>query len=181
MERNNQRTILLGMIKSLKDNKSWCGETHIQKAMYSLKTITNTPIDYDFILYKHGAFSYDLRDELTEMRADGFLSIEINPSPYGPSLAISESGQRLYDKYRENVSQYDPNIDFIATNLGAKGVTELERISTALYVCKKDNIFDIEECASRINELKRHVTIDLARSAASDAYKMLQEYEKHSC
>jgi hypothetical protein len=69
MEQYERSAILLGMINSLKARGSWCGETHIQKAMFSLKNITDTPIDYTFVLYKHGAFSFDLRDELTEDRS----------------------------------------------------------------------------------------------------------------
>ena len=180
MDQFRRKAILLGMINSLKVKGSWCGETHIQKAMFSLKNITGTPIDYTFVLYKHGAFSFDLRDELTDMRADNLLTIEINPSPYGPSLAVSDAGLKYYEKYHDNVRQYDPAIDFITQNLGTKGVAELERISTALYVCREEDIHDIEKCAARVHALKPHVPIESARDAATDVDRMLAEYQEGS-
>ncbi|HON38028.1 MAG: hypothetical protein ACOX3E_16125 [Desulfomonilia bacterium] len=178
MDQNEQRTILLGLIKSLRENDSWCGETHIQKAMFSLQKITGIPIDYTFVLYKHGAFSFDLRDELTDMRADHLLSLEIHPAPYGPSLIVSDSGNAFYKKYHGIVRIYDPAIEFVAKNLGGKGVAELERISTALYVCKEEGVWDPDDCAARVNELKPHISIESAKSATLDAVRILRAYKE---
>ncbi len=180
MDQSVRRAILLDLVKSLRNKGSWCGETHIQKAMFSLKEITNTPVDYEFVLYKHGPFSFELRDELTEMRADGYLTIEINPYPYGPNLSVSEAGIRFYQQYLGAVQQYDPDMAFIVENLGAKGVVALERLSTALYVCKEEAIRNTEQCAVRVNEIKPHIPIEQARDAAADVARMLVEYQEGS-
>lgn len=178
MDQFRRRIILLGLVKSLRVKGSWCGETHIQKATFTLQKITGTPVDYDFILYKHGPFSFDLRDEITEMRADGYLTIEINPYPYGPNLSLSEMGNRFYNQCHDAIREYDGDIEFIACKLAAKGVAALERLSTALYVCKEEGIRDSGQCAVRVTEIKPHVPVELAREAASDVELMLAEYSR---
>ncbi|HOO45696.1 MAG TPA: hypothetical protein PLM29_05670 [Deltaproteobacteria bacterium] len=178
MDQFRRRVILLSLIKALRDKGSWCGETHIQKAMFALQKVTDTPVDYDFILYKHGPFSFDLRDEITELRADGYLTIEINPYPYGPNLSLSDMGNRFYQQCHEAIREYDSDLEFISGKLAAKGVAALERLSTALYVCKEEGILDSEQCAVRVNEVKPHVPVNLARDAASDVEQMLAEYSR---
>lgn len=31
-------------------HSGWCGETHLQKAIYFLQTLLNVPTDFDYIL-----------------------------------------------------------------------------------------------------------------------------------
>ena len=57
----------------------WSGETHLQKATYLACWLVDIPFDFDFILYKHGPFSFELRDELGSMRADRLLDREPQP------------------------------------------------------------------------------------------------------
>ncbi len=78
-------TLLLHMIGRLIEKGSWFGETHIQKCIYFLQEYYHVPSGYEYILYKHGPFSFELRDELTVMRADGLLSLIPRP-PYGYSF-----------------------------------------------------------------------------------------------
>ena len=91
MDRLEKATILLTLIEKLKAKGSWGGETHIQKAAYLLQDILNVDTGFDFILYKHGSYSFELTDELKAMRADGFLSLESAP-PYGPVFKKGELG-----------------------------------------------------------------------------------------
>ena len=70
MESIKRQVILLSLIESMKDNGSWCGETHIQKSMYFLQTMFLVPTDFEYILYKHGPFSFELRDSLGDMRGN---------------------------------------------------------------------------------------------------------------
>jgi hypothetical protein len=65
------------------------GETHMQKATFFLQELIKVPLGFEFLLYKHGPFSFDLRDELTFMRAQGFLRLEPQ-YPYGPTLVGGE-------------------------------------------------------------------------------------------
>lgn len=173
MNYSQQRAVIIKLIKSLTENGSWCGETHIQKASYCLKEVTKTPIEFEFILYKHGPFSFDLRDELTAMRADGLLDIEVNPYPFGPSLKVTETGIDVIRRFPKTVGEYEKKIGFISSSLGSKGVAELERLATALYVSNSEETSDR---AKRVNNLKPHISVDMACKAVAEIDEMIQSY-----
>ena len=99
MERINNILVILKLIESLKRHGSWCGETHVQKAIFSLQELKGIPLEFQFVLYKHGPFSFDLRDELTAMRADGLISFKIVNESYGPQLVISDRGEEIKRKF----------------------------------------------------------------------------------
>jgi hypothetical protein len=163
-----KKAILLKLVESLKAHESWCGETHIQKAAYCLDRLTKVPTDYQFILYKHGPFSFDLRDELTAMRADGLLDLRLNPAPFGPSLCITESGKEFIAKFPKTLAKHRRAIDFISGALGSKRVAELERLATALYVTLEEKIEAPEDSADRITALKPHISISQAKDAVHE-------------
>ncbi len=113
MENLKRTSIILEFLDQLKKYGSWCGETHIQKAMYFLQELGDVPTGFPYVLYKHGPFSFDFRDELTALRADGLLEMTPRPYPYGPSLSVTESGRRLKAHYPKTLGKYQNKINFI--------------------------------------------------------------------
>ena len=88
--------LLVDMIERLRGRGSWCGETHIQKAMFILQDIAKANLGYKFVIYKHGPYSFELSNELTEMRAVGILELSFPKEGYGPSIPATEFGKRVY-------------------------------------------------------------------------------------
>lgn len=168
MNLKQKRAVISKLVESLQEQGSWCGETHIQKATYCLQEVTSVPLEFNFILYKHGPFSFDLRDELTAMRAYGFLDIRVNPYPYGPSLCITEMAKALTQDLPKTLQKFKKKINFIAATLGDKGVAELERLATALFVAREENLKNTDERANVIHKLKPHVSIAQANAASRD-------------
>ena len=82
MDRFDRAAVLTELADRLRANGSWTGETHLQKATYVLQELLMVPLNFEFVFYKHGPFSFDLREELTSMRADGFL-VQVPQDPYG--------------------------------------------------------------------------------------------------
>ena len=64
MTRLEKVAVLLKLLEKLRENGSWCGETHLQKATYMCQQLLSLPTGFDYVLYKHGPFSFDLRGEL---------------------------------------------------------------------------------------------------------------------
>ena len=124
--------------------------------MFFLQKLFDVPTGFEFILYKHGPFSFDLRDELTGMRADGFLKLIPQP-PYGASHVTSESGQNLERQFAETVDGHRNFIEYVAKNLGSKKVAELEQLATALYVMRQEPHGSRETWAQLVNQLKPRV------------------------
>lgn len=171
MNSQQQKAVILELLNTLKKNGSWCAETHIQKATFCLNAITDVPINFNFILYKHGPFSFDLRDELSLMCSDEMIDITINPYPYGPSLNITPKGEKYLKRFPKTLQKNEEKIDFIGEAFGSKGVAELERLATALYITRNKDIKSVHERATLINTIKPYISI----KQASDAVKNVDD------
>lgn len=170
-----RQALLITLLDALKANGSWCGETHIQKSAYFLSEGIGVPLDLEFVLYKHGPFSFELREVLGEMRGNFLIDLESH-LPYGPSLVVSESGRALAERFPNTVKRHASEVNFIATELGSCSVTELERLSTALYARLESPESPQADNAVRINELKPHISIDLAGEAVAKVEDLLKSY-----
>lgn len=172
MERIERDAILLALLGQLRAEGSWCGETHMQKAAFFLQDLMRVPISFDFILYKHGPFSFDLRDELTAMRADGILVLQ-SQEPYGPSLIVGPSAADIEKRHKGTVKQYQKQIAFVAASLGNKQVVELERLATAQFVIQQSGgASDPNALARRISALKPHIAPELAVEAVNEVREL---------
>lgn len=179
MEDARRQAVVLSLIEKMDLYKSWCGETHIQKNIYFLQEMLGVPTCYDFILYKHGPFSFDLRDELGVMRANMIIQLQSKPYPYGPSHLPGEAAERIKELYPKTTKEYERQIDFIARKLAALHVAELERLATALYVTlEKAGNKTVQDRARRINELKPHVKIEEALQAVEEVESLMSEAQR---
>lgn len=167
MEQLARYAIMTELIKTLRTNDSWCGETHIQKTAYFLQELLRVPTEFEFILYMHGPFSFDLRDELAAMLAYNLLEFKSQQLPYGPRWNTLPNAENMRNNYSVTLAKYCQQINFVATRLGPKRVGELEKLATALYLVinySRDNA-DNEQLAEEMHRLKPHVTVEDARTA----------------
>ena len=176
MKRLEKASLIVTFIETLCNKGSWCGETHIQKSMYFLQHLTNVPMEFQFILYKHGPFSFDFRDELSALRVDGVLELNIRP-PYGPGLLPTQNGKRIRDHFAQTVQKYSNQMEFVAGHLGEKNVVELERMGTALLVTLETGGQDQQTRAKKIHRLKPHVPINDALTAVQQVDNMKKEFD----
>jgi uncharacterized protein YwgA len=175
MKRLQRAAVLLSLIEKLKEKGSWCGETHIQKGTYLLQEMLGVPLEMEFVLYKHGPYSFDLNEQLAWFKADGILEEEVMPYPYGPKIAPGKLAEQIRTKYPKTRSQYDSQVRFVADHLGDSKVAVLERIATALYVTKENPENDVNSRAQHLTALKPHVSIEDAREAVEQIDMMMSE------
>ncbi|MCL4853695.1 MAG: hypothetical protein KJZ78_20255 [Bryobacteraceae bacterium] len=140
--------------------------------------VLNVPLGFDFLLYKHGPFSFDLRNELNALRAEGFMAWEIRGFRYGPSLKAGELGKALKAQFAAAPQTFQDQIDFVARKISGKDVKALERFTTAVFVTLEENMS--ADRASRIHELKPHVTLPEAEAAVKEADEFLAEARAHA-
>lgn len=175
MKRRQREALVVALDKRLDEQGSWCGETHLQKAVYFLQALLEVPLGFAYILYKYGPFSRELRGELAAMRADGFLELVPQPAPYGPTLQSTPvADEQLLSKWPKTLTTYGPAINFVAERLGGLGVGELERLATALWVIRDMPEADDPDRARRVNELKSHVS----EESALDALRRVHDMER---
>ncbi len=170
-----QEAILLRLARRLYEQGSWSGETHIQKSTYLARELLAIDFDFDFILYKHGPFSFELRDELEDMRIDGLLERVPQGPKYGPRLLVLERGQEFEERSKRVMERYGPALDWIAKQIKDRGVAELERLATALWVTRQlPNKASVEKRADELVGLKPHVSLDAAIKNVKEADRLLQ-------
>jgi hypothetical protein len=175
MNRLAQEAVIAGLARRLKERGSWSGETHVQKVTYILNDVARVPLSFHFILYKHGPFSFELRDELVSMRADGLLERQAQPAPYGPRIVVTERGRKLEERLRESVAQYASKLDWISGELAGKNVGELERLATALWVTRTNPEATSESRAQMLTEIKPHVSREDALNSVHEMDELLEE------
>ncbi len=157
---------ILSMVKELRDKGSWTGETHIQKAMFFLDKKCKISTDFEFILYKHGPYSFDLHDSLGSLFSVCLVEHEILP-PYGPRIRLTKAGEDFLAEHAEQLGVAKAALCSVAGWFGAKGVAELEKLATALWVCTKTPTQDAEVHAMRVHEIKPHISVEEALEALS--------------
>src|ERR1039458_2350370 len=98
--------LVVALATRLRSRGSWCGETHLQKALYILQDLSKSNFGYKFVIYKHGPYSFDINSELTAMRAANILEFQFPKEGYGPSIAPTSFGARVFNVNEKNVKEY---------------------------------------------------------------------------
>lgn len=166
-----KHAIILSTIEELNRRGSWTGKTHVQKALSLVNSRDKIELPFQFVLYKHGPYSFDVEDEIEQMK--GYAAIESEPIPgFGVTLSRGPMANYVYARYTleaEESSEIKKVCEFVAS----RSVTELERLATAAWIRSVEHISDREQVARRLNELKPHVSVDDARSADVEIGKLL--------
>jgi uncharacterized protein YwgA len=173
-----RQAVLLSLVVRLRESGSWCGETHIQKTTYFLQGPFDVPLNFNFILYKYGPFSFDLNDELTALRADHLISI-VPAGQYGAHLYPSETATEFLSRFPITVARYASEVNAVARQLGPKSVKDLERCATALYVLRTYSNDSSVKQATELNRIKPHVTISEAEAALDEVRSFLERTRTH--
>jgi hypothetical protein len=169
MNAKEKCAVLLHLATELRNHGSWAGETHVQKAAYLLQELLGVPTGFKFVLYKHGPFSFDIRDSLNQMEAERLIELLEQPYPYGPKI-IEGKAATHFRPMTQSTKVFGTQIEFVSRTLGSAGVTELERIATALFVTLDSEIAP-EDRVEKLVELKPHVPL----ADASAAFARLED------
>jgi len=172
MKQAERQAVLLSLIARLRERGSWCGETHIQKDTFFLQEGCDVPVEFNYIMYKHGPYSFDLNDELTAMRADGLLTV-VPAEPYGAHLYPSEMAPTFLARFRNTVGRHAAAVERVARHMATKNVKELERSATALYVLRSQPAATTDVLAAEINRLKPHMSIAEATVALAEVRQFI--------
>ncbi len=159
--------VVAEIVRGMRAKGGWAGETHLQKTLYFIQEMLQVPCGYDYVLYKHGPYSFDLHDDLARMLTNSILGIEPRP-PYGPSLRVEDVGVSVIKRRSLTVNQYEKQIMFATETLGTKDVRELERLGTALLLKRRDPSLGEASLANEIVQHKPHVPENLALDAVKE-------------
>lgn len=171
MNRLMQDAVLVGLTRRLAAAGSWTGETHLQKSTYLLADLWEIRFDFDFILYKHGPFSFELRDELAALRADGLIEQFVENPRYGAKMRPTSAGLKLEEQFSRAISRYDASLDRATEVLADRGVKDLERLATAMWMTTEHPGASADDRAAELVKVKPHI----AQGSALEAVKEIDE------
>ena len=175
MGRLKRAALLTRLMEWMREHGSWCGETHLQKAAFLAQELMGVPLELEFVLYRHGPYSFDLRDELTGLRGDGLVRLEPRGA-WGPSFVATEHSAYIQGLYPRTLQRYEDSLTFVAAALGNKGVAALERLTTAYYARQREATgATVEQKVAWLTERKPHIPEELATSAFDEVERMVQD------
>jgi hypothetical protein len=170
-----QEAVIVGLARRMKEHGSWTGETHIQKTAYLLRELMEVPLAFDFILYKHGPFSFELRDELSAMHADRLIDRETQ-SRHGSRIAVTEQGLEIEQRLQRTMALYGGRLEWITSRLGGRAVKDLEGLAIALWVTRQmDQDASAEDRAARVSELEPRFSPKMAKDSVEQIDKLIGE------
>ena len=173
MEWLQKAAVLTRLVDRLRDKGSRCGATRVQKSTLYLQELMKVPLGFNFTMYKHGPFSFDLRDELSNLEIDNLLKTE-PVWPHGTDIVVSDQGRYIQGTRRKTLARFESRIGFVADTLGGRAVGDLEQLSTAFFVNLHKSRYQlspsasVDERARKLAELKPHISIQSAKSAIEE-------------
>jgi hypothetical protein len=167
-----KHSLILSVIQGLNEKGSWTGKTHVQKTLFLLHSAIGKRLPFEFILYKHGPFSFDVEEEMEQMR--GYEAIHQTPiAGYGVTLKPGEMTEFLHE-----IAPLDPDeitaIEKVCRFVDSKDVKELERLATAAWIRSEEGLTDHDEIATRLHFLKPHISEEAAKSASEEVLSLFK-------
>ena len=159
----NGYAIVLRAVRGLNAANSWTGKTHVIKSLYIASTKADLP--FEFVLFKHGPYSFDANDAIESMSAVGFLNLTATP-PYGVQLKPGRFEGLLDENVdTSTVAVVDRAIELV----GNAGVQELEALATSIWVAEKGGFEGDDAWLMAVKGLKPHLADELIMDAISKA------------
>ena len=178
MRQRQRIAVILQLMEKMWNQGSWCGETHIQKNVFFLQELFGVPLDYEFVLYKYGPFSFDFSYLIPEMQSGGLVQL-VPQSGYGPKIQVTRRGWEYHHLYDHYIDQFQKKTSFIAETLGNMGVGDLERIATGFFVTIGFNHSKdwVKGRGRKLSELKPHIDLSAAIDAINEVDQIIAKAE----
>lgn len=164
--------VVVAMVDKLRRHDSWAGQTHLQKALYICEQMLAMPLGLDYQLHHYGPFSRSLEQSIQRLVADSALTFVPQPPPYGPRIATSEGAETIRHAHPDVVAQYDEGLEFVATMINRRGIRDLERIATALWMIEEQGSTDPDATAEAIRAIKDHISHNQGVAAYYEVHAM---------
>lgn len=173
MDRLSKAVLITELLDRMRDNGSLATALHMQKGMYFLQEMREVPLGYDFVVYRYGSFSFELKDELLQLRGEGILEWVFHSPKYSPGLASTQFSKELRNELPKFLARHDDSLTFVAENIGPMKGKQLEQVSTAFYFFTKGVERD-EKVAREVCKVKTHIPPDEALESARHIRKVAE-------
>ena len=179
MDRLWQARLVSDVVEALRENGSWTAESHVQKCIYMVKELFDKEVSFRFVPYKHGPYSFELRDEIGRLLSTRVLVSE-PARPYGPRIRTRSDSAHLRRQLERVDHGLSDQIAFVAGKIGAMPASDVGLLATGILVlkeqetCKKSS----QESLARFRYLKPAVEEETCIKFICDAQKLIQDVRK---
>jgi hypothetical protein len=123
-----------------------------------LQVVKDVPLGYDFTLYSYGPFDSQVLTDLNTAESVGVLSSELEyyPSGYGYLISPSGSSTAARSVAADFIKRYKASITWVIENFSGRTASELELITTMVYVRRNHGALTKFELVRTVKEIKPH-------------------------
>jgi hypothetical protein len=146
----------------IENSGSDIGRTALMKMCYFLQTLKNVPLGYDFSLYSYGPFDSEVLGDLRT--AEDMSVIESNVESfsggYQYSLSNSEGAAHVRKDCKAFITKHAEDISWVANTFGSKSASELELLSTIVYVDQSGEARNFNSLRDKVKLIKPRFSLD---------------------
>lgn len=154
----NRLAVIASLAKRVPAEK--LGRTAVMKHLYFLQVLRELPLDYNFKLYTYGAFDRDVLDDLHYAESLGAINSEITvyQMGYGYRVTCGANADDIINRASEFLQTYKNDIEWVTNEFGNCFASELELISTIIYVdrelAQRAGNESVEDIVNKVSEVK---------------------------
>ncbi len=164
---------ILAAIEGLRTAGNWTGRTHVQKTLFLANATIAPEMPFEFVLYKHGPYSFDVDSELAQMESYGAVVV-VPQRPYGPTLKTGD-GAKFPRKLGGVTEASLLKVKAVARFVDERSVFALEALATAVWIRVKEDLNDTSTVTTRLRELKPHLSETDAATGVADSIIFLSK------
>jgi uncharacterized protein len=139
------------------------GRTQVMKLCYFLQVMKDIDLGYDFRLFTYGPYDIEVLNDLASCHGQGFVEevpISYSSGKRGYVISLTEEGKQLLPKFQANQPDLVRMVDDIVTEFGGSGASELELLSTIIYVDREfsenQKSATVQEIVNLVHSIKPH-------------------------
>ncbi|RJQ48733.1 MAG: hypothetical protein C4538_03370 [Nitrospiraceae bacterium] len=119
------------------ESKTKLGKTALQKLIYLLQEAYNVPLEYNFKFHFYGPFSSRLSGDLDYVDYLKGVDVEYEQSTGGYYIKPGVQKENIINKGKDFLEEYRQQLDEAIENFGTSYASNLELLSTIVYVSKE--------------------------------------------
>ena len=171
----SQELLRLAVIATLvQRNETRLGRTGIMKLMYFLQELKKVPLGYSFRLYTYGPYDSQVLEDLKVATDAETVTAEAFQwqGGMGYEIKLGKNADEFISRYADELKDFDADLDWVVREFGNRTASDLEVVSTIIYVDRssgqKGEHLTADEIVSRVGDVKPHHTEQKIRAILTD-------------
>jgi uncharacterized protein YwgA len=157
MSANPDTTVKLGVLARLAQEVHHSfGRTALMKLCYFLQVLKGVPLGYEFTLYSYGPFDSEVLSDLQTAESLSILESSLThfSGGYSYQITASDNAEQAVSHASKFLASYKGEIQWVASNFGSRTASELELLSTIVFVNRQDNVSDKNVLMNLVKAIK---------------------------